>query len=867
MLEPGVFLGPYEILGPLGAGGMGVVYRARDPRLSREVAIKVLPADAARDPDRLRRLDLEARATGSLNHPNVLAVFDIGQQGDLPYVVSELLEGETLRDRMRPGALAIRKSVEYAIGIARGLAAAHERGIVHRDLTPDNVFITRDGRVKILDFGLARYEASAPSGDEATSPHLTPKDSDGESGAIMGTVGYVSPEQVRGLPADHRSDIFALGLILYEMLTGERAFRADTTVETLHAILKDEPPLLLERNRQVPPALDRLVRRCLEKDPEERFQSARDVAFHLEDISHPSGVVTTPPPLSQHPRRKRRLRFGASVLGLAAVACAAIAAALALGERRGREQTPIFHRLSFRRGTIHMARFAPDGQTIVYSAAWGGDPVGLFSTRTDSPEARALEPHFAHPLGVSSTGELALLLLRRRGEVSQGTLARAPLGGGAPREVVETVEWADWSPDGREFAVVRIIGAQRRLEFPIGRVLYEPSGWISHPRVSPRGDVVAYLDHPVFGDNRGSVEVVDRSGTRRPLSGPWKAVWGLAWNPGGREIWFTASETGSARTVYAVDLSGRLRVVARVPLRLSLNDISLDGKRVVVSHDTLRRATYGGVVGEGSARELSWHDYSNAKDLSADGQTLLFSEDGEAGGSTYAVYVRPTNGATAIRLGEGKALALSPDAKWALAVRVDLSPPRLVLLPTGPGEMRTLPASLERYDWALFLPDGEHVLIAGKEPGHRSRLYLQDLSGGHPHAVSPEGISASQGGLAVSPDGREAVAVSTADQKVYVYPLGGGEPELFRGLEYGELPVQWSADGAAIFVLQPVDSPPRVRRVERKTGRRTPWIEITPPDPAGILGVTRVRMTRDGKRYVYSFSQILSDLYLVEGMK
>ncbi len=860
-LEIGSRLGPYEILGPLGGGGMGVVYRARDPRLSREVAVKVLPGSAAHDPERLHQLEREARLAGSLNHPNVLVVYDTGQQDGVPYVVSELLQGETLRARIESGTLTVRKAVEHAIGIARGLAAAHERGITHRDLKPDNVFVTRDGRVKILDFGLARHREVVSDGEQKTPDDSSRGDSTNPA-TFVGTVGYASPEQASGRPADHRSDIFALGLILYEMLAGERAFQGDTSVETLHAVLKQDPPPLTDKNPQVPPALDRLVRRCLEKDPEQRFQAARDVAFHLEDLSQASGSVSVP---RRRPSRRLKLANRAG-LSLAAAAALAAAAFYAGGRWGGEDPSPTFRRLTFRRGTVHMARFAPDGQTIVYSATWSGEAVRLHSIRAGSPEGRLLEPSFAHPLSVSSGGELALLLLHRRWEASLGTLAHAPLGGGAPREVMENVEWADWALDGKDMAVVRIAGARRRLEFPIGTTLYEPGGWLSHPRVSPRGNAVAFLDHPVFGDNRGSVMIVDHTGARRELSGPWKAVWGLAWVPSGREVWFTASDTGTARTLYAVDLQGRRRIVARLPLRLSLKDISADGRRVLVSHDTLRRSTYAGTVGGKLERDLSWHDYSNAKDLSADGRLLLFSEDGEAGGRTYAVYVRPTDGSTAIRLAEGKALALSPDARWALGVRLDLTPLRLLLLPTGAGETRTLPAPLERYDWATFLSDGARVLIAGKEPGHRARLYLQDLSGGAPKAVSPEGISAAQGGMAVSPDGGEAAAVST-DRKVYVFPLDGGEPQPYPGLEDGEVPIQWSADGKALFVLQRLDSPARVYHVERRTGRRTLWLELAPPDPGGMLGLTRVLLTRDGKTYAYTFSQMLSDLYLVEGLR
>ncbi len=286
MLMPGTRLGPYEIVAALGAGGMGEVYRARDPRLGRDVAVKVLPPAFSADPERLTRFEQEARAAAALNHPNILAVYDVGQHDGSPYIVSELLEGETLRERLAAGALPVRKALEYAVQIAQGLAAAHEKGIVHRDLKPENVVVTGDGRVKILDFGLAKLTQAEPveagiSALPTTPPHT-------QAGIVLGTFGYMSPEQVRGLVADHRADIFALGTLLYEMLSGQRAFRGDTAADSMTAILKEDPPDLPVAERRIPPALDRIVNRCLEKNPANRFQTAVDLTFAIEGISSQS---------------------------------------------------------------------------------------------------------------------------------------------------------------------------------------------------------------------------------------------------------------------------------------------------------------------------------------------------------------------------------------------------------------------------------------------------------------------------------------------------------------------------------------------------------------------------------------------------
>ena len=318
-------LGPYEIREKIGAGGMGEVYRAMDTRLGREVAVKVLPAGLSSDAERLRRFEQEARAAGLLNHPNILAIYDVGTHEGAPYVVSELLEGETLRARIGGTPLPPRKAIEYAVQAAQGLAAAHEKGLVHRDLKPENLFITQDGRVKILDFGLVKLTRPEPTGTALTNLPTTPVVTD--PGAVVGTAGYMSPEQVRGRETDHRSDVFSFGAILYEMLTGRRAFRRDSAVETMNAVLKEDPPELLESNPNLPPGLDRVVRHCLEKNPAERFQSARDLAFDLEAIGESSGPSSASRALAVAARgRKLGTRFAAATLLVLAIGAAFLAA-------------------------------------------------------------------------------------------------------------------------------------------------------------------------------------------------------------------------------------------------------------------------------------------------------------------------------------------------------------------------------------------------------------------------------------------------------------------------------------------------------------------------------------------------------------
>src|SRR5580704_3520185 len=507
-MTSGTKIGPYEIVSLLGAGGMGEVYRARDSRLKREVAVKVLPQGLSLDADRLRRFEQEALATAALNHPNILAVFDIGTNEGAPYVVSELLEGETLRERLRSGAIAVRKTLDYALQIAQGLAAAHEKGIIHRDLKPENLFLTKDGRLKILDFGLAKLTQAEPSPHTslATVSHGT------EAGMVLGTAGYMSPEQVRGLSLDTRSDIFSFGAILYEMLSGKRAFHGDTAADTMSSILKEDPPDLSATNRNVSPALERIVQHCLEKSPEARFHSASDIAFDLEHLSGISGTTARATPVEAvRPRRTLPLVL-ASGLAFALVM-------LVLGWWLGHGvHTPPaeYKQITFRLGSIGNVRFTPDG-SIVYSAVWEGGDQQLYMARANDPSARELGLKNAEILSISKSGELAVRLntISPSAFLQFGTLARVPASGGTPREMLDNVQGADWAADGEAMAVVHYLPENRhwRLEYPIGNVLFDSIGWISDPRISPDGKWIAFADHDnADGDDEGSIALIATGG-------------------------------------------------------------------------------------------------------------------------------------------------------------------------------------------------------------------------------------------------------------------------------------------------------------------------------------------------------------------
>lgn len=857
-LDVGTRLGRYEIRSLIGRGGMGVVYSAHDTELNRVVAIKVMPADVSQDPDRLSRFRQEAQALARLNHPNILSILDVGSHEGSFYVVSELLEGETLSQRRESQSLPVRKALEYAVQILRGLAAAHEKGIVHRDLKPDNLFITKDGHVKILDFGLAKLVTSEESdaiGSEALTmrPRTAP-------GVVMGTISYMSPEQVRGRHAeiDHRSDIFSFGLVFYEMLTGKRALEGESSADIISAILNDDPPEVKLTNSNLSGILDRVVKRCLEKRPDDRFQSASDVGYAIEALSGMTSADTR----VIDPKRRRSRKLWPVIAGLALLALVTVGGILA-GQAFSARPLPSYQQLTFRHGTIWSARFAADSHTVIYTTVWGGGADECYSARLEALEARLLELSNAEVLSISSSGEMAVLLNRRRTGffMGLGTLARMPIMGGAPREILENVVQADWSPDGKELAVVHDVGDRRRLEYPIGKVLYETTGWIGHPRISPNGNQIAFLDHQIIGDDRGSVAMVDTGGHKRVLSSDWGTEEGLAWWPDGKEVWFTASKSGEAQAIYAVDLSGRERVVTRAPASLMLHDISPDG-RVLLTRGGFTTDVIGLGPNETKERDLSWLDSVSIFDLSADGKLFIFSYFGEGSGINYTSYMRKTEGSPAVRLGEGAATSLSADGKWAATVLH--SPPQIVILPTGTGQ----PIAMERggideYSWATWFPDGKRILFTGRESGRPMRCYVQEIGdGAKPRAVTPEGVV----GTRLSPDGKFVVATNNANQTA-LYPIDGGEPRPLVGLAAGEKVICWSSDSHSLYVRGAEELPIRVFRLDPISGKKELIKEVMPADRAGLVIAPKILLTPDGRSYVYEMRRNLTTLFLANGLK
>jgi len=853
-LTSGTKLGPYEIQSSIGAGGMGEVYRARDTRLSREVAIKVLPEAFARDPDRLERFEHEARVLSTVNHPNILAIHDVGAQDDLHYLVSELLEGQTLREKMNAGPLAQRRVADYAVEMARGLAAAHDKGIVHRDLKPDNIFITKDGRVKILDFGLAKQAIGEAglSGQSATMAAPTPT----QPGTVMGTAGYMSPEQVRGQTVDHHSDIFSLGTILYEMISGKRAFKGDTGVETMSAILKEDPPELSESGLNVTPGLDRIVRHCLEKEPGQRFQSARDLAFDLENLSSLSGA--TKPVTGSHPESATKLRT--PLLIAIPALLLVVAAAFWAGHATRKTSAPVFSRLTFRGGHVGAARFSPDGQTIVYSAELGDEPLQLYTTRPDAPQSRELGLKNSSILAVSKQDELAITLnhIQPAANAGGGTLARVPLTGGSPREISEAVGTADWSPDGQFLALGTLTNTSFNLEYPQGKRLYETQGWIGDLRVSPDGNMVAFIHHPIRWDSLGAIMVVDRQGKSRVLTGSFSDARGLAWAPSGREIWFTGSNVHLSSNLFAVDLEGHQRLVWAGAGGVVLQDIFPDG-RVLFIRENRRRGIAGLFPGHDSEIDMSWQDWSLVTRISPDGKWIFFSEEGDGGGQKYSAYMRATDGSPAIRLGDGTPYGVSPDLKWVASI-IPGQPQQLWLLPTRAGAPKNLSQPGFDYDFALWFPDGKHLLVTGREPGKQARSYLTTMDGGALTPITPEGVQGFP-----TEDGKEVV--SRQGDVMKFYPTDGGQPRSVPA-KIPDVTLPWSGQsGRYVIGAEQPAVPLKLYRYDTVTGERIPWRDLVPADRAGVYVANIFDITPDARWYAYSYVRDLSDLYLVDGLR
>jgi len=871
-LALGTRLGPYEIQQTIGAGGMGIVYRADDSRLGRKVAIKILPNTHG---EHLKRFEREARTIGSLNHPNLLTLHDIGTYEGTPYLVTELLEGESLRIKIGRGRVRLREAIQIAAQVARGLSAAHEAGVVHRDIKPDNIFLTSDGRIKILDFGIAKLKRTEeaqresmreiPADEIGTTATLTPTATT-DTGMMIGTPGYMSPEQLDGDKVDQRTDIFALGVVLYEMISGVRAFAAASPIEESYAILKNtpEPP-----NGATKPVA-RVVMRCLEKRPEARFQSANDLAFALDELDASTDPIAriSASDLETQPKsrddiaaikteKRRRKVF------VAAGIAASLLAIAALGFLGGRatssggggmttrwpsfvEGGPRYTRVTYHAQTYWFARLSPDGKNVFYTTY--RDNVGsVMRSQVGQPSVTPVAGVSGRLLDISIRGEFAVV--NEAVPTEGGTLSRLVEGAG-PRDLTDHVTDATWLPDGESIAIVRNHNA---VEFPINTVIAKTAlGRFDYLRASPSGDFFAFVDHPAPRDTAGTVVVIDRKGKRIAESPPQTGIEGLAWSPDGTEVWFSNSDE-----IYAMAMNKKVRIVLRGSIgRLVLSDVRA-GRMLVAPSDIRLKMFTGPRVGP--FREVGWFDSSEVSVMTADGTQIAFFEAAGTGmtedGSPH--FLRRAEGPPS-QIAYGYRGTMLPDGS---ALIVCGGPKKLTRVPTGAGTPAPVPlgsiAEIDVSDTPTVSWTGRHLVVRGAIAGGKMQLWRLDLEAPTTPPM-PIGLAHEGGAHPISPDG-ERIAIERPGGGVIVAPIGNGDPQNFEG-QPDERPLSFTGDGKSLFVMRRAHETIEIDRIEIATGTRTGWLRLLPEQPPFYFAVA---LDANGENVTYSTNSDASDLYVL----
>lgn len=853
-LAPGTNLGVYKILHPLGSGGMGEVYCALDAKLARRVAIKVLPESLAANSDSLARFEREARALAALQHPGILAVHDFGREGEFLFTVTELLEGRTLRDKLRKGPLPIERAIQIGIELASALTAAHEKGIIHRDLKPGNIFILKDGRMKLLDFGLAK-QVSLPALVSSVRDHSTerlPTGGDTEPGLLLGTAGYMAPEQIRGKSLDARTDIFAFGCLFFEMCVGRKLFQRENLVDTLHAILSEDPVLA---DPNLPPRLEYLIRRCLEKEPEKRFQSALDLSYSLE--SHQGMPLVPGGEARRGPRRWALALGGALLIAGGAYTRSLLVPAVA---------QPSFRPLTTRHGEVKSARFTPEGGRIVFSAVWGSERQRLFIGTAGSSQDQPIGEPGSCLFAVSPKGELGIGQVLRphptQGDRLIGRLVRQSLAGGPSQPLGEGICAADWDPSGGEIAVVRRVEGKDRVEYPLGHTLDEGTGWISNLRFDPTGRHLAFLDHPRAGEGGGSVVSIEvATGQRRTLSEGWANLCGMAWGPGGDEVWYTAGRAGEPRALRRATLRGQDRLVYMAPSDLTLQDVSRSGAMLLCQEDR-----FVGAIGKTLGQEptlLPIERDHRVEGISGDGTWMLVSGTPKVAASGRSMALCDLRSGESKGMGIAAACAVSPLGDRIAMLNLEAGQYRLVIRRRLDGSELPIPiegfASLRGMVWH---PDGRSLFLCGTAGSDAHRIWRVGLDPvAPPQPITSEGVDPERP-FRISPDGQRLVMA--LGPVVYRMDLNPGDtPRPIPELAPSDRILGFQ-DGGHLLLASSLTLPVQLESFDLASGRRRGSYVIPDLGHEGAQLDRGFQLAGSGSAYAGGFTEVRSTLFLLE---